>query len=69
MINNLNNIYMIKIKKLLKSRQFWVLVGIFMVNGVSSVQEAIPADMRIYANGFLGFMSIYFRIFPKQSFE
>lgn len=58
-----------KFKSLLKSRQFWVLVGIFMVNGVSGVQDAIPASMMVYANGFLGLMAVYFRISPKQSFD
>lgn len=54
--------------KLLKSRQFWTLVVLFVINGVSGVSEFIPASVLPYVNGVLGLLAVWFRVLPKQQF-
>jgi len=56
------------ITKLLKSRQFWTLVALFIVNGITGIQDSIPASFLPYINSILGIMTIYFRVSPKQQF-
>ena len=54
--------------KLIKSRQFWTLAVLFIINGVSGIREAIPVGVLPYIDGLLGMLVIYFRISPKQNF-
>lgn len=58
-----------KILKLLKSRQFWTIVLLFIVNGIEGVKEFMPANALPIINSILGLLSVYFRVSPKQNFE
>jgi len=55
--------------KVLKSRQFWAGVALFVINGFDAIRELLPADLVPYLNGILGMLAIYFRIQLKQSFD
>jgi len=57
-----------KAKSLLKSRQFWTIVVLFIINGFSSIQQYVPPVVLPAINGALGILAIYFRIVPKQNF-
>ena len=54
--------------KLLKSRQFWTLVALFVINGFTGIQDSIPTSFLPYINSILGIMAFYFRVSPKQQF-
>lgn len=54
--------------KLLKSRQFWSLVALFVINGVEGVREFIPADYLPLVNAALGLLAVWFRLAPRQQF-
>jgi len=56
------------ITKLLKSRQFWTLVVLFVMNGVTGVHDFIPANLLPIVDTVLGFLVVYFRISPQQKF-
>ncbi len=57
-----------KVKKVLRSRQFWTGVAIFVINGVDGIREIIPVEIIPYVNGVLGMLAVYFRISPRQKF-
>ncbi len=55
-----------KLFKLLKSRTFWTLVVLFVVNGVEGIRNAIPGDALPVIDGILTFLTIYFaKISPR----
>lgn len=56
------------IVKLLKSRQFWTIVALVIINGVSSVGDLLPSEVLPYTNGVLVLLALYFRVNPKQQF-
>ena len=55
--------------KIVKSRQFWTGVALFVINGIDGIRELIPDQVVPYINSFVGLLAIYFRIQPKQKFE
>ena len=57
-----------KITSLLKSRQFWTIVVMFVVNGFEGVKELVPASILPAINTLLGIFAVYFRVSPKQQF-
>lgn len=59
---------MTNILKLLKSRQFWVLAALFVVNGIEGVKELVPAEIMPALNVILGVAAVLLRIFPVQDF-
>ena len=59
---------MTNIAKLLRSRQFWVLVALFVVNGVGAIKDQIPANVLPVIDAMLGLAAVYLRIYPKQQF-
>lgn len=58
-----------KIWLTLKSRTFWTLVVLFVVNGVASVHSMIPAGWVPLVDGFLGVLTIYFHVNPSQNYK
>lgn len=54
--------------KIVKSRQFWTIVVLFVINGVEGVKDVIPVLALPYINTVLGLLALYFRIKPKQQF-
>lgn len=57
------------LSKLLKSRQFWTIVVLFVVNGVGGVREFVPAEVLPALNALLGVLTVYFRVKPVQKFK
>jgi hypothetical protein len=49
----------------LKSRTVWTIVVLFIINGVTGIQDSIPANIMDILNPILGLLAIYFRINPK----
>ena len=53
----------------LKSRTVWVIVILFIINGIAGVREMIPVMWLPMIDGVLSILAIYFRINPKQRFD
>ena len=51
-----------------KSRTFWTLVVMFVVNGVSAIHSSIPANLMPLIDGILGIATIYFKMNPSQQY-
>lgn len=49
----------------LRSRTFWTVVVMFVVNGVTGIREFIPESLLPVVDGVLGLLAIYFRINPR----
>lgn len=58
-----------KIQSLLKSRQFWTIIILFIINGIAGIRENIPDGAMAYIDSILGLLIIWFRISPKQDFS
>jgi hypothetical protein len=56
-------------KKLPKSRQFWTIIAIVVVNGVPALRDLIPTMYLGLVQSLLGIIAIYFRIEYKQDFK
>ena len=55
-----------KYLNLLKSRTFWTIVILFVINGVAGIKEFIPAQALPVIDGILGILTIYFaKVSPK----
>lgn len=55
---------------LLKSRTFWTIVALFVINGVGGVREYIPINLLPIIDGVLGILAIYFaKVKPKVSLQ
>ena len=53
----------------LKSRTVWVVVILFVINGIAGVREFIPAGWIPLIDGLLSILAIYFRIDQKTNFK
>ena len=52
--------------KLLRSRTFWSLVALFVINGVGGIRDSIPSGVLPVIDGILGILVIYFaKVSPK----
>ena len=52
--------------KLLKSRTFWSLVALFVINGVGGIRDSIPSGVLPVVDGILGILVIYFaKVSPR----
>ena len=57
------------IKSIFKSRTVWVVILLFVINGIEGIREFIPAGLLPFIDGVLGILAIYFRVKPKATFE
>lgn len=55
--------------KILKSRNVWMIVILFLINGVEGIRGLIPVGILPFIDGVLGMLAIYFRVKPKQKFS
>lgn len=55
-------------KKVASSRQFWVIVAMFLVNGIDAIRDAIPSGLLPVVDAVLGIAAVYLRVKPRQSF-
>lgn len=60
---------MTKFGQVFKSRTFWTLVVLFVVNGVSGVHDMIPASLLPVVDGLLGILTVYFHVNPSQNYN
>lgn len=54
-----------KIIKLAKSRTFWTLIILFLLNGIEGVRESIPQEAYLPLNAILTAIGAYFRANPR----
>ena len=47
--------------KWFKSRTFWMIAGMFVINGIGGIKDQIPAEFLPYVNGLLAIAAMYFR--------
>lgn len=57
-----------KIKKALSSRTVWMVVALFVINGITGVQDLLPVAWLPYINSFVGILAIYFKVNPSQKY-
>ncbi|KKN17883.1 hypothetical protein LCGC14_0961420 [marine sediment metagenome] len=57
-----------KLLGILKSRQMWTVLLLFVINGVDGIRELISPSFLTLLDSVLGFLVIYFRVKPKQEF-
>ena len=60
---------MTKLGLMFKSRTFWTLVVMFLVNGIAGIHNMIPATWLPFVDGILGILVIYFKLNPSQSYN
>jgi len=51
--------------KILTSRTVWVLVALFVLNGVQALVPFMPVWLQDLANGVLPILGVYFRTNPS----
>lgn len=49
-----------------KSRRVWVIIILFVINGIASVRELIPAVAIPYIDGVLGLLGLWFGVKSKS---
>ena len=49
----------------LKSRTVWVIIILFVINGVEGIRSSIPATALPIIDAILSVLAIYFRVQPK----
>lgn len=55
-----------KLLKLLRSRTFWTIVVLFVVNGIGGIREFIPGIALPIVDGVLAILAVYFaKVSPK----
>lgn len=53
----------------LKSRTVWVIIVLFIINGITGVREFFPEVLLPLVDGALSILAIYFRVNTKQRFD
>jgi hypothetical protein len=54
-----------KIKLALKSRTVWTIIVLFIINGITGIDEYTPETFDNIVNPLLTLIAIYFRVNPK----
>ena len=54
-----------RLMKILTSRTVWVLVALFVLNGVQALVPFMPVWLQDLANGVLPILGVYFRTNPS----
>lgn len=52
-----------------KSRTFWTIVGIFVVNGGNAIVGVLPPTVQTIVTGLLGILAVYFHTNPSQTYN
>lgn len=58
-----------KLVQILKSRTFWTLVVLFVINGVDGIRESIPSNIGTLVDLVLGVLATYFHVNPSQQYK
>lgn len=54
-----------KIITALKSRTVWTIIALFIINGITGIDEYTPETFDNIVNPLLSLAAIYFRLNPK----
>ena len=57
-----------KLLKAFKSRTFWTIAVLVVINSVSAIHQYIPVDYVGYVDMFLGILATYFKVNPSQEY-
>ncbi len=58
-----------KILQVLKSRTFWTLVAMFIINGVAGVHDRLPTEWITTVDGILSIAAVYFHVNPQRNYN
>ena len=56
-------------KQTTASRTVWMIIILFLINGVTGIRAYIPAFWLPLVDGVLGILAVYFRVDQKQDFK
>ena len=57
-----------KILNIFRSRTVWVIIVLFLINGISGIRDFIHPTLLPLIDGLLGIAAIYFRVNPRVKF-
>lgn len=57
-----------KLALALKSRTFWTIVVIVLLNSFPQVKQYLPGDVSDAINGILGLLAAYFHVNPSRDY-
>ena len=60
---------MLKIAQALKSRTFWTLVVLFIINGINGIHNQIPPALLTIVDVAMTMLATYFHVNPSQSYS
>ncbi len=60
---------MSKIQLALRSRTFWTIVAMFVINGLQGVHGSIPPSVVAVLDPILSVLAIYFHVNPSQNYS
>ena len=63
------SLMMHKIAQALKSRTFWTLVALFIINGITGIREQISPQMLTTIDAILTVLAVYFKLNPSQNYH
>lgn len=58
-----------KLTQILKSRTFWTIAILFVINGLNGVHSMIPSTVVPYLDGALALLATYFHVNPSQNYQ
>lgn len=58
-----------KLKLAFRSKTFWTLVVLFVINGVTAIHSSIPANLVPVVDGVLAILATYFHVNPSQNYN
>ena len=60
---------MVKVAQALKSRTFWTLVALFIINGINGIHNQIPPVLVGFIDLALSALATYFHVNPSQNYH
>ena len=60
---------MFKLAQVLKSRTFWTLVVMFIINGITGIREHINPGWLTTIDAILGIVATYLHVNPSQNYH
>ncbi len=58
-----------KILLAFKSRTFWTVVVLFVINGITGIRALIPPAWLPFVDGLLALLIAYFHVNPSQTYN
>jgi hypothetical protein len=60
---------MLKVAQALKSRTFWTLVALFIINGINGIHNQIPPALLTLVDVGMTMLATYFHVNPRQNYS